>query len=88
MLYGGVYRGIHNNFTGASINKDKFSFTYIIALLVMCHSYFRLFTGGFHKFFGCYKVVHNCGKKVVEIRSKNMVGGCHKLLYGNFRGHS
>ena len=36
---------------GASINKIKFSFIYIIALLVMGHSYFRLFTGGFHNFF-------------------------------------
>ena len=80
--------GIHNDFMGASINKVRFSFIYIIALLVMGHSYFRLFTGGFHNFFGCYKVVYDCGKKVVEIRSKNMVGGCHKLLYGDFRGHS
>ena len=36
---------------GASINKVKFSFIYIIALLVMGHSYFRLFTGGFHNLF-------------------------------------
>ena len=86
LLYRGIYGGIQNNFTGAS--KDKFGVTYIIALLVMDHSYFRLFTGVFHIFFGYYKVVHNCGKKVVEIRSKNMVGGCHKLLFWNFIGHS
>ena len=48
---GAFYGGIHNNVTGASIDKVKFSFTYIIALLVMGHSYFRLFTGGFHNFF-------------------------------------
>ena len=48
---GAFYGGIHNDFTGASIDKVKFSFTYIIALLVMGHSYFRLFTGGFHNFF-------------------------------------